>query len=274
MQTLIASLRRAFSQPAFAVVAMVLFAAAAGLGGVTGYMKLSFKKLPVPLARPLLEIPSQLGPWSQASIDQTIGGELQQELGTDKYIFRDYVDTRLVSASELDPLKDRTPQERASLIGAMQIRRPQAFVRVGLTYYTGLVDTVAHIPDRCFIADGYEPTRYDIKPWTSLKDRAGDHMVRSIMFEDTTPGRASVSRNVAYFFNCNGQYTNDPIGVRKSLARLMEKYGYYLKVELQALDLPPAQAERVMDDFLVHLLPEVEKCLPDWNAVRSARPAR
>ena len=35
---------------------------------------------------------------------------------------------------------------------------PQAVINVGLTYYTGMVDTVSHIPDRCYIADGFEPS--------------------------------------------------------------------------------------------------------------------
>ena len=42
-------------------------------------------------------------------------------------------------------------------------KNPKAVVNLGLTYYTGLVDTVAHIPDRCYIADGYEArTKYDV----------------------------------------------------------------------------------------------------------------
>ena len=28
---------------------------------------------------------------------------------------------------------------------------------MSVTYYTGMVDTVAHVPERCVTADGYEP---------------------------------------------------------------------------------------------------------------------
>jgi DNA-binding ferritin-like protein len=89
--------------------------------------------------------------------------------------------------------------------------------------------------------------------------------VRSITFEDATPGRASFRRNVAYVFNCNGEYMNDSIAVRKRLANLLERYGYYTKVELQTLNLAPDEANRVMNDFLTQALPEFEKSLPDWK---------
>ena len=66
------SSRRTQSQPAFLVVLIILFAAAAGLRAATDFMQLHFRKLPVPLAKPLSEIPSELGPWKQVSIDEPL----------------------------------------------------------------------------------------------------------------------------------------------------------------------------------------------------------
>ena len=114
---------------------------------------------------PLTSLPARLGRWQQVSIDQPLGHEYQEALGTDKYVLRDYVDTYLVSAAELAQFKDKTPAECRQLMEQIQIKNPAAVVNVGLTYYTGLVDTVAHIPDRCYIADGYEPTSYDVESW-------------------------------------------------------------------------------------------------------------
>ena len=34
---------------------------------------------------------------------------------------------------------------------------------VGITYYTGLVDTVAHIPERCYVANGFEQVTKDVE---------------------------------------------------------------------------------------------------------------
>jgi hypothetical protein len=238
-------------------------------------MKLSFKKVAVPLSRPLADVPEKLGPWVQVSLDETLGHEMQEALATDKYVFRSYVDSRVVSKADLDKFQGKSSKECNELLAAIQAKHPEAVINLGLTYYTGLVDTVAHIPDRCYIADGFEPTAYDVVTWNSIKDRPGDHQLRFIVFEDTTPGRnreqQSLKRNVAYFFHCNGGYVNDPIGVRKKLAYLFEKYGYYMKVEVQTLNIPSADAARVMDDFLSNLLPESEKCLPDWAALHAAR---
>jgi hypothetical protein len=262
------ALMRIFKQPAFIAIVAILVVASIGLNGAIGYMQLSFKKLPVYPARPLRDLPSRLGPWQQVSIDESLDHEMQDALATDKYVFRDYVDTRVVKPAELEKFKDKTPRECRQLLLDLQTRNPAAVVNLGLTYYTGLVDTVAHIPDRCYIADGYEPTKYDVVTWPAIENRNGDHKLRFIVFEDSTPGReGSLKRNVAYFFHCNGQYVNDPIGVRKALAQLLEKYGYYMKVEVQMLNVQPDVASRTMNDFLENLLPESEKALPDWAAL-------
>ncbi len=268
---ILVSARQALRQPAFIVVALILLVAAVGLNGATQFMQLHFKKLPVPLGRALTEVPQRLGPWVQVSIDESLDHDFQDVLGTDKYVFRDYVDSRLVSGNEMNEFKDKSPLERKRLVAALQMKNPSAVINVGLTYYTGLVDTVAHIPDRCYIADGYEPTKYELVSWDALKGKRGDQTLRYIVFEDQTPGRASVARNVAYFFQCNGDYVNNPSTVRTKLADLTDKYGYYMKVEVQTLKLAPDESARVMNDFLVQSLGEVEKCLPEWDKLTAAR---
>jgi hypothetical protein len=270
--TLLQSLRRVLAQPAFVVVATILLAAAVGLNATTQHMKLHFKKLPVPLARPLSEVSDKLGHWEQISIDEALDAEIQDTLGTDKYVFRNYVDTRQVNRRDLEDLKrsvrEKLPNERRQIMYTFQMNHPAAVVNVGLTYYTGLVDTVAHIPDRCYIADGFEPTSYQVLPWDALKDRKGDQKVRYIVFEDQTPGRQSVAKNVAYFFHCNGEYVSDPMGVRKSLANLFQRYGYYMKIEVQTIRLSPDESAKVMNDFLTDALPDIEKSLPDFEKLK------
>lgn len=256
---------------AFILVTVILLSCALGLTTATNFMKLHFKKLPIPPARPLTDLPSRLGPWMQVSIDEPLGHEMLEALGTDKYVFRTYVDTRVGNlGSKLDQLKDRSNKERMGAVAAIQEVAPGAVINVALTYYTGLADTVAHIPERCYIADGYDVSKYDVVSWDAMKGRPGDEKARCIVFEDTTPGRKSVSRNVAYFFNCNGQYMNDSIMVRRTLADLFQTHGYYMKVEMQTFNLKPEEYSRVMNDFLTYLLPEAEKCLPDWTKVNES----
>lgn len=259
-------IRRALSQPSFLVVSIILLVAAAGLKGATDYLKLHFRKLPVPLARTLSEIPEKIGPWQQVSVDEALQHDIQEALATDKFVFRDYVDTRVVDASVF---KDKSSQERRQLLFAIQMQKPAAVVNASVTYYTGLVDTVAHVPERCYVADGYEPSVTADLQWDALKDRPGTGLMRYITFEDTTAGRMNFTRNVAYVFQCNGEYISDSIAVRKRLANLKERYGYYMKVEVQTLNLPQQEASRVMNDFLSNLLPETERCLSDWSAYRA-----
>jgi hypothetical protein len=156
------------------------------------------------------------------------------------------------------------------MLEAIREKAPQAVMNMAVTYYTGMVDTVAHIPDRCYIADGFEPSEYDTKRWACFVPRGDDRAAaRFIHFEDNVPGRRAISRNVAYFFHVNGRYTNDPLDVRYTLQNLRERHGYYAKIELMSLLEDRQKASAVMDEFLQHALPEVEKSLPDWEKVKA-----
>jgi hypothetical protein len=268
-----AAVRNVFRDRSFVVAAVILLIAAAGLNASVGALRLHFQKVPVPLRRPLAELPERLGPWVQVSKDQPLDPDMEHTLGTEKYIFRDFVDSRLVPAALIEQFKDKNWSERRAMIAQIQAKNPKAVMNMAVTYYTGLVDTVAHIPDRCYIADGYQPVRWQVLNWDAFDGHAGRTVgdVRYINFEDQTAERKAVPRNVAYFFHCNGNYVNDPAQVRMRLQDLREKYGYYAKVELMTL-MPDGDASaRIMDDFLHSALPEVERCLPDWNEVIKAK---
>ena len=86
---------------------------------------------------------------------------------------------------------------------------------------------------------------------STLKNRPGTGLMRYITFEDTTAGRMNFTRNVAYVFQCNGEYISDSIAVRKRLANLRERYGYYMKVEVQTFNLSQPEAARRDERLLV-----------------------
>jgi hypothetical protein len=77
-----------------------------------------------------------------------------------------------------------------------------------------------------------------------------------------------VTKSVAYFFHVNGHFESSPLGVRRSLQNLFEKHGYYAKVEVLTIVDDPKRSAEVMRDFLASALPEIERTLPDWQAVR------
>jgi hypothetical protein len=230
--------------------------------------------VPVPLeqyGKLLDSVPAQLGPWVQVSQDVPLEKEIEDALGTKQYIMRQYVDSRVVSKAELDQFAGKTVKEREVLLAQIQASYPEAVISCQVTYYTGLVDTVAHIPDRCYIADGFNQSGYDMPDWdlgiSHLgKDPKAPMRVRFIHFEDEA-GMGRSQRHVAYFFFTDGVYTSDPLEVRKTLATLWYKHGFYSKIELMTLLNDRDKAGQVMRDFLTASLPEIEKCMPDWKTV-------
>ena len=279
-------------RPAFIIAAVVLLLAAVGLNAAVNFMQLHFKKEPAELARPLASISDRFGTWVQVSEDQPLDKEMQDVLGTDKYIFRDYIDERIVSGAQerfrkmiddihqaSDPKeKEEREKEYRKAVSAVRGKTPQAIVSLSVTYYTGMVDTVAHVPDRCVTADGYEPKSYDIVKWPigrdlAEKDRPADGQieVRYINFEDQT-GTSSVPRSIAYFFHVNGEFNSSPLGVRQKLANLFERKAYYAKIETMTTMENAAESAKVLTDFLTNAMPEIHRCMPDWDKERGRTP--
>jgi|GEM_PF-632549 len=315
---------RAAAPTSFITAAAVLLFAAIGLNATVVKMRLYFRKLPVSLAQPLKSIPAQMGSWTMFSVDEPLDPDVQEVLGTDQYIFRDYVnvtadggqcaaDLIAVLRDGQDPskLKDdaarkarsekildagkelmakpellaaeldqalgnhttnaKTTDQRNLALGQVQMFYPDAIVRLAVTYYTGGADTVAHVPERCYVADGFQPDFWPPPPtWTLADGRS--LTVRYINFVDQT-GENRINRSVGYFFHVNGHYESDPLSVRRSLQNLLQRYGYYAKVELMTLDRgqgDQTRSQKTMTDFLSSALPQIEKTFPDWNKVVAA----
>ncbi|MEO6436030.1 MAG: hypothetical protein ABIP55_09740, partial [Tepidisphaeraceae bacterium] len=278
-------LGRVFREPTFLIAVIILLTAAIGLNLAFGAMKLHFKKAPVPLAKELGAIPSRVGPWVQVSLDKALDKDTQDVLGTDKYIFRDYVDTRVAGETVAEQFKDKSESDRLGRLDEIRKKFPHAVVRLSVTYYTGMVDTVSHVPDRCVTADGFEPKKYDVEKWAMGRDlpreakpvedgAPSDNIeVRHIHFEDQTgTSTATITRSIAYFFHANGEFMSSPLRVRQKLADLWVKKGYYCKIETMNTIDKPAESARAMTDFLTFALPEVFKCMPDWAAETAAKP--
>ena len=276
MSTFSGSIKRLLRQPSFLVAFVVLLFAAVGLNAATTFLKLHFKKLPVPIARPLDTVPMALGSWLCVTKDQ-LADDVQQELGTEHYIMRFYLDTNVVQKDDISAFETKDKKQREEFLGEIRKRYKgrldRAIISVGVTYYTGRADTVAHIPERCYTADGYEPTATVTESWDLKTPQTPDGKVdvRYISFEDQA-GTQRVSRNVAYFFHANGSYTSDPKVVRLKLQDLTAKYGYYSKIEVMIQgnyrDNDRDGARVAMQDFLTAALPEIEKCLPNWSALK------
>jgi hypothetical protein len=256
------------AQPSFIAVATILLIAAVGLNATVSTLKLRFQKKPVELSvygKELTTLPMDLGPWKMVSHDGRLNEDVEHALGTKQYVFRDYVDERIAGPDMVRRLREMNDEDRFRALYELQSSRKTAVVNLAVTYYTGMVDTVAHVPDRCYIADGYQPTEYVHKTWPT---KPSDTAVRFITFEDQT-GMGKIARNVAYFFIVNDQQTSDPLGVRMALQNLAEEHGYYSKVELMVARADARTAEATMADFMTYAKPEIMSCLPDWQRVKA-----
>lgn len=280
---------------AFFIVAGLILSAAVALNATVMHLKLTFRKLPVDPQQPLKTLPAVLGPWQQASIDEALSADLEHELGATQYVMRIYVDTRLLNSQEARDLKNaKSKQDYGQVLMSVRRRVPQAMLMFQMTYYTGLVDTVAHVPDRCFLADGYMseasvgetwkcnslgmlnpdggPTTAPVVVVEDKSEKIADFPMQYITFRNTLPGREGEVVQVAYSFNCNGAWSNDSIqGVRIPLQNLFEKYGYYSKLELR-IDHPNRDDSRkAMQDFMIHATPALREVLPDWAKIKTGQ---
>jgi hypothetical protein len=288
--------RSLLRQPRFLIAASLLLVCAVGFNSLVTAMQLHFRKLPLKLqvkalddketgiasalpsersARPDLA-PDVVGRWVQVGADRPFTADIEKDLGTKMYLSRVYVDRNAVhkTVEELRKLDEAAANE---LVGTLRFNHPESVIQLHMTYYTELADTVAHIPDRCYVASGYQPTSYDLKsgPAEYVDGKQRNVTYRHIKFEK--PVEKS-QQYVAYMFHCNGSYTDDPLQVRMRLQNLFETYGYYAKVELlvsdpggRGGDEMQKKSVETMNAFLSALLPEVERCLPDWNKVKELK---
>ncbi len=272
--------KRVWSQPGFVIAVVILAFSAVGMNAAIAYLDLWVKKLPARLVKPLGTIPDRVGNWKQVSIDEPLNADMEEQLATKDYIYRFYVDASKLDPATMASFEGKSAAERRALVGQIQKSQPELVMYVGVTYYTGKADTVAHIPERCYAADGFDidtsnsgTVQCDMGP--GRLNQPADHPavpMRYLKFVDATEGNRPPTQ-VAYFFFANGHYESDSLRVRQTLENLRHKHAFYSKVELSMVDRDNAGALRVMSDFLKSFVPEVEKCYPDFDALEAGKTA-
>lgn len=251
----------------FIIAALIIGGAAASMQAVIAAFDLALMKEPIDLRRGLEMLPSAVGPYTIHEKQPRLSSDQESALGTHEYISWIYRDTR----------KDEN--------------EPGALVRLHIPYYTGTIDTVPHVPDRCFVAGGAEPFARSIETVTLSSDQMTDRADGSV--KATTATRKLVvlperdvpltvvtfahaqdktqTYCVTYFFVVNNTYTATPEGVRAKALNVTDRYAYHCKVEVMPYGATePEQAAELTAEFLSYMLPEVFLCLPDWEAANAA----
>jgi hypothetical protein len=263
---------------AFFLACFTLVAGGIGFRAATEHLNVYLQKKPVKLREHFDNISTRLGSWEMAGGVHKLSQEMIEELGTEWYLDRQYV------------------QE-----GMGQQRR---MMNLHIAYYTGMIDAVPHIPDRCFVAGGYQihnlarnyPLQVSRTGWRTDPDRVNQSTGQPYelaVYQDPITGRTTAVRMPmgdfvlrttefvhpdtpdtrvfsGYFFIANGRLAATPEEVKLLAFKRSEEYAYYCKVQFTSGGDGDFTAERftaVVADLLTPLLPQLMRCLPDWAEV-------
>lgn len=269
--------------PAFIAALAVLVVSAAGLRTAVAQARLYLQKLPIyaPENRALSSLPIRTAHWERVGADQTASKEVEEALGTANHVTRLYLER---GGSE---------------------DRPTA-LSFHVAYYTKMVDTVPHVPERCFVGGGMQIVRnYGERPipldpsiWRPDNDLPPSlsHLRGRIFTAPVTNEYGAVLNSVrlprdptglrlritefanpegqrlmsGYLFIANGGAVASAEGVRLLAFNLTDSYAYYLKIQFtsQSAQTPEELATQA-GRFLDDFLPALMRCVPDWVEVES-----
>ena len=173
-------------------------------------------------------------------------------------------------------------------------------IQLHVAYYTGHIDTIPHVPDRCLVAGGLtqeqaEPINYrldmDQSGWFEDSEHeldgdpyrmvgleresgqeelvrlpSGEFRLRTTRFG--SPANPDLSVFAGYFFIANGRLTPDPWGVKLLAFKPEDKKAYFCKIQLTKAREEPLSTERFLElstSFMDSMIPEIARCLPDWG---------
>lgn len=247
----------------------------------------------VPLRHQLaFEFPDQAGDWQLLHDDPKLPKSIEDELGTKKYFNRWYIDNAAGFNTENVKASTVETDMGEQLNGWSGINTPGGLAKVHIAYYTGMLDTAPHVPDKCWLVAGQELVyrgqhtlklaRSDYAPdpdhegLVLAKSHGFNEIVRlpsdeieAIIF--TGMNDAGQKTTALYFFLANGKAVASNKNVRFNFS-LEDKYTYYCKVEVMFPGVnDPDMVVKHAEDLLSDLMPEVMACLPDWTEVQAGQ---
>jgi len=166
-------MKRSFLQPAFIVCALSLLLGTVGLNAAVKAFKLYLRKLPIEASLPVRVVPAETESWKRVGNDAELSADVVKTLGTENYLTRVY--------AEKNPAEGERPR----------------LLELHLAYYTGMVDTVPHIPERCMVGGGFQintgsavlPLRLDTSSWRRASGVPADFPQRETVTAARLRGR-------------------------------------------------------------------------------------
>jgi exosortase/archaeosortase family protein len=239
-------------------------------------------KKEVSLRASLDTIPSTLGDWSQVGDEREYDAAVIESLGTTQFIDRIYAP---------DGLSEK------------------GYLMLHIAYYSGTIDEVPHIPERCWDAAGLSqmgdsqrlPLMLDDSDWveTDLTNRGSGELYKTTIVTHPVTGveqvirlpvgemelmtstfstnkDAEIRRVGGYMFIANGRSCASSFGVRSLAFDWTEEYAFYCKVQISAVYKVSDDGNEFLDRYQVdssnlisNLLPHLMRCLPDWAEIEA-----
>jgi exosortase len=263
----------------FIIAIVLLSTAAIGLKVGVSSLNVYLHKEPVFPRKDFSVLPNKIDNWEKTGEDIRIDAAGVEALGTNVYLNRVFKHTTL----------------------------PLPSLQLHIAYYTGQVDSVPHVPDRCMGAAGYvpltaEPTNYpldinkslwdvdpsetlDGMPYPILKQLnivTGEQEIIRLPFGDlelrtsefTHPKLDNFHIFAGYFFVANGKTTAYPERIRMLAFDPSAEFAYYCKIQFTVhgdSNYSKDQFIYTVSEFVSGMLPEIMKCLPDWAEVTNPR---
>ncbi len=266
--------RPTLTSPAFLAAFAILIGSAVGLRATIGLLGIHVQKAAIyaPGGRQVHAIPTKVGSWERYGSDEVLSAEALEELDTDNYVSRAY---------------------------ATKWNGVETLLDFHAAYYTGMIDTVPHVPERCFVGGGMSISGrhgrvripLDVSGYTPDPTATGDREVLQAFTQDGARVRLpfdvqDLRMNVmefaapgvkqpifaGYFFIANNSIAPTAEDDRALAFRDVDYYAYFVKVQFTSFQANSAEelAEQAAD-FLKEGLPEIMRCLPDWIEVQEGR---
>jgi len=263
----------------FAVAAGVLLVVGVGWNAVAGIIGIYLAKDPVPPPERvqtdqhrLVSFPQRVGPYVVAAdgelfLDRRTGLPIRDGQPDGISTFPDDV---------LETLGTARHELNWYYSGIFRDTRPQRsgrYLRMDVTYYTGLLDAVPHVPTNCIVAGGGTILRDQSKPIVVSIPAAPEPWRRITVYRTAYQVSASAFQGVSaqyHVFSMNGTPTHDRFAVRMKLGLPWVKYAYFAKIQVAPLrpEASLEETDRVCLEFIRVVLPEVLKYLPSEADVR------
>jgi len=125
---------RSLANPAYLASVLLLAISAIGFTGAIDAYQVHLRKLPIspPGDRAVAALPTETTSWERVGPDRVMAEDVVKTLGTSNYVSRVF--------------KQKDPGSSKPVL-----------IELHAAYYTGMIDTVPHVPERCFVGGGLQP---------------------------------------------------------------------------------------------------------------------